>query len=147
MTHVEIVPTDFLHIRELCENIRERERAVLERLGETAEHFVTAEVASSLQCWAGLADGEVVCIWGIQTTGPLAEDAYVWMVCSEALATYSRTFLRHSREALETVRPFFKRVYGCVFDDFDKSTRWLEWLGFEVAAPNHKGLRLFELRN
>lgn len=147
MIHVEILPTEFHHIRALCEDIRAREAQVLTQIGDTPEHYVTSEVARSLRCWTGLADGKVVCIWGIQTVGPLSEDAYVWLVCSEHLGPYARTFLRHSREALETFRPFFKRVYGCVFNDFDKSTRWLEWLGFVVAAPDHRGLRLFELRN
>jgi hypothetical protein len=125
--HVEILPTEFSHIRALCENVRAREAIILAQVGDTPD--------------------KVVCIWGIQTVGPLSEDAYVWLVCSEHLNLYGHTFLRHSREALETFRPFFKRVYGCVFNDFDKSARWLEWLGFSVAAPDHQGLRLFELRN
>jgi hypothetical protein len=145
--HAKILPTEFSHIRELCENVRTREAIILARVGDTPEHFVTSEVAKSLRSWTGLANGKVICIWGIQTVGPLSEDAYVWLVCSEQLNMYSRTFLRHSREALETFRPFFKRVYGCVFHDFDKSARWLEWLGFSVAAPDPRGLRLFELRN
>lgn len=146
MTCVEILPTEFSHIRALCENIRDRERLILEQVGDTAEHFVTQEVAKSLQCWSGLADGKVVCIWGIQTIGPLSEDAYVWLVCSEHIHAYARTFLRHSGEALATFRPLFKRVYGCVFEDFEKSARWLKWLGFTVGPPNEQCFRLFEMR-
>jgi hypothetical protein len=147
VTHAEIKQTDFLHIRELCERIREREAKVLEQLGTTAEHYVTQEVAKSLQSWTGLINDEVVCMWGVQTAGPLAEDAYVWLVCSEALTEYPRTFLRHSHEALETIKPLFKRIYGLVFSDFEKSSRWLEWLGFSVAPPDNKGVRFFEMRN
>lgn len=142
----QIRKTEFSHIRELCENLRVRERQAIERLGGSAEHYVTAEVAKSLQCWTGLIDGQVICIWGIQTIGPLSEDAYVWLACSEALREYPKTFMRHSREALEVFRPLFKRIYGCVFDDFAESSRWLDWLGFSISAPNDQGLRLFELR-
>lgn len=133
MTLVEIVPTDFLHIRELCENMRTMERANFEKLGWDPERKLVHEVATSLISYAGLVDGEVIAVWGARCEHIFDDEAYVWVVFTRRLERIPITVLRHSREALALLRESFKVLHGLVLSDFDCGKRWLEWLGFTVT--------------
>jgi hypothetical protein len=135
VTHVEIVATDLLHIRELCENMRDVERANFAALGWEPERTLTHEVATSLVSYAGLVDGEVIAVWGARCAGIFDEEAYVWIVFTRRLERIPVTVLRHSREALSILRQSFKVLHGLVLSDFDCGCRWLEWLGFTVSEP------------
>jgi hypothetical protein len=144
VTHVEIVPTEFLHIRALCENMRDREREAFRKLGGEPERLITHEVARSFLSFTGLYAGEVGAIWGARCEGILSDEAYIWLVCSELFEAHPIAVLRHSRGAIEELRACFKRLHGLVLDDYTCSIRWLRWLGFEVGEPKN-GIRAFRM--
>lgn len=135
MIRVEIIPTEFSHIRLLCENMREREREAFMTLGESPERVLTQEVAKNLLSYTGLADGKVVVIWGARCDTILSDEAFVWAVFTEHLYEVPITMLRHSREGLDILRSNFKRFHGFVLGDFECSQRWLRWLGFTIDPP------------
>ncbi len=141
MTHVEIVHTEFEHIRAICENMREREREALRKLGAEPEKYVTHEVASSFLSYTGLVDGQVVAMCGAKCAGILSDEAYVWMLASSLIDKYPLTFVKHGRTALCLLKHHFRRLHGLVLCDFDRSIRWLEWIGFTVDPPTPDGLR------
>lgn len=127
---VEITPTRLLHIREICETMRPRERAAFEKLGQQPERLITHTVASSVEAFSGLIDDRVVAIGGVQTQGIFADKAYMWLIGSGEIERWPITFLRHSVEPINTLASMFPLVYGFADKEFFKSRRWLEWLGF-----------------
>lgn len=141
--NVEIKETEFHHVRAICENLRDRERAAFEQLKATPEKLILQEVARSLVSYTGLIDNNPVVLWGARSAGVFDDSAYIWMVATRALETSPITFLRHSRDAIMELREIFPHLYGLVLADFGCSVRWLEWLGFQVG-PAVNGVRQFE---
>lgn len=142
--NVEIVPARLEHVIEICENLRAREREAFKKLGSEPEHMVAQEVTQSFLSFAGLVEGKVINLWGAKCAGILSDEAYLWMLCSQDVIKFPMTFLRHSRRAIQDLRPHFKHFHGVVLDEFSCSIRWLEWLGFEVYPPEN-GLRAFRM--
>lgn len=116
--------------------MRDRERETFKKLGwHDVERRLTHEVASSILCYTGLADGRTILIYGAKTAGVLSDEAYVWMVGTTDMAEYPITIARHSRAAIDLLQQNFRRLYGLVLSDFGYSVRWLCWCGFTVDPP------------
>jgi hypothetical protein len=140
---IEFELAEFRHVVQLMPRLREREKADhLKAYGVLSEKDVLKEVTSSLVAWAGLLDGECGAIWGIKTPRIMGDEGYLWMIGSYLIEEHPVAFLRHSRRALAEVRGVFRRIHGVVLTDFDKSCKWLEWLGFELG-PDKGGIRVF----
>jgi hypothetical protein len=144
VTRAEIVPVDPLHIREMCAVLRDRERRAFERWGGDPERRIRHEVATSFLSYAALVDDEVVALGGVKCDGILSDEAYVWMICSERIDAVPVAFVRGAMRAFSLVKQRFRTIYGLVAADFDRSVRWLGWMGF-VLEPPVAGVRLFWL--
>ena len=129
--NVEIVPASLWHAADLVGRMRPHEYATLARLGEP-EKVVAQELVKSFQAYAGMIDNKTVALWGAHVSGVFSDEAYIWLICTGLVDQHPITFLRHSKKILHALAPNFRRVYGVVHVDFDKSIRWLEWLGFQV---------------
>lgn len=140
---IEFVNAEFKHVVQIMPRLREREKADhLKVYGVVSEKDILKEVNSSLIAYAGLLDGECKAIWGVKTPKIIGNEGYLWMVGSQFIEEHPIAFLRHSRRALEDIRGIFRRVHGVVLTDFEKSCKWLEWLGFELG-PDQGGIRVF----
>jgi hypothetical protein len=144
VTRAEIVPIDPLHIREMCLVLRDRERRAFDRYGRNAEARIRQEVAISFLSYAGLVDGEVIAIGGVKCEGILSDEGYVWILCSERVNEMPIAFVRGAMRALTLVKQRFASIYGLVAADFDRSIRFLTWMGF-VVEPAVEGVRVFWL--
>lgn len=86
---------------------------------------------------AALADGVVMCIFGVGTTTLLAELGVPWMMGTDALEVHARAFLRGSREWIEEMKEEFPLMRNQVDARNVVAIRWLKWIGFDIlpAAP------------
>jgi hypothetical protein len=132
----EIVPIDPLHIREICETMREREALGFAQLGWNPEQKITHEVLTSFMSWAGVVNGRTFALGGVKCDGIFSEKAYAWLLCSECVSEVPLSFVRGVLQAFALVKPRFKTIYGLVDVRFEKSVRWLEWMGFTVEPPS-----------
>lgn len=139
----EIVPVDPLHIRELCEALREREAAAFRQLHQDPERMIAQEVATSFMVFAGVVDGEVIALGGVKCPGMLSDEAYAWLICSERIEEFPITFARSVLKVFGLVKQRFRTIWGLVAADFAASVHWLEWMGFTVEPPDEAGARLF----
>lgn len=135
MTHAEIMPVDPLHIRAICGSLRERECHSFKALGRDPERMVAHEVATSFFAYAGVVDGEVIALGGVKCDGILSDEAYVWILCSEAINDYPIAFIRGVLRAFALIKGRFRTIWGLVSADFARSIRWLGWMGFTVDPP------------
>jgi hypothetical protein len=143
---VEIKEAELWHIIECIYNMRDLERSQCEKMwGLDVEKEAARIFAQSFLTYVGLIDGKSVVVWGVYSPQVLAEEGYVWLLGSRLIEEHPIVFLRHSRRALDLIRPTFKTLYGVVLSEFDCGQKWLEWLGFDVG-PDEGGIRAFSLR-
>lgn len=98
--------------------------------------------------WTGLVDGSPACIWGVRQEGALC-GANIWLVTTPLVDKYCKTFLRLNRQIIPSILDHYGYLFAYVDENYEKSIRWLKWLGFSPAeAVEISGMvvRKFELR-
>lgn len=140
MPVVEIIPTTEAHIAEILPHIRQ---ADVEEFWATAmmtpEQVLNYGLAHSSYCWTGLANGEVVTIFGVTPASILTGFGTPWLVASDRLDKYSRSFIRHSKPLLAGVLLQFPRLENYVDARNVAAKQWLHWLGFKLHDPEPAG--------
>ena len=142
MIHAEVVPVDPLHIEEICATMRWQEADAIAALSRDPIALIKHELATSISTYAGLVDGEVVVIGGVKCRDVLSDEAYVWIICSERVNEVPIGFVRTVKKVYKEVRPRFSSLWGLLVTDFERSVRWVRWLGFTVEPPVN-GVSLF----
>lgn len=142
MTRAEVVPVDPLHIREICASMRMEEASEIARLGCDPQAMIEYELATSLATYAGVVDGETVVLGGVKVRDILSDEAYVWIICSDRVNEVPIGFVRTVLRCFDEVRPKFASIWGLLVTDFERSVRWVKWLGFTVEQPVN-GVSLF----
>ena len=138
---IEIVEAKPVHVFNLSTRLRAREKEAYEKLG-CAEDVLLNEIRVSLYSYAAIYEGQVAAIYGVKGM-PLGNSVYLWLVCSEMCERFPITFLRSSRKVVDDLLTRFERVHGLVLCDFDKSVRWLRWIGCDMYEPQN-GVMAFE---
>lgn len=118
--------------------LRERDLARLRSIGDPIMVIIDA-LQGSIASFAGTADGKVAVMWGLRSASLLSDQVYVWMLGTQTIDEYPVHFLRHSRHAMQIMRERYSLLYGECAADFERSIRWLTWLGAKVWAPNPEG--------
>lgn len=152
MVEYAVVQATEEHARELARNIRPADAKEL----WAAYHMTPLEtlllsVRVSRDTKAGLADGEVMCMFGIYTVTDLSSIGYPWLLGAKKLSRHARAFLRRNVSFMAQAREEFDLLFNFVDARNKAAIRWLGWLGFEVAEPRPYGIEqlpfhYFEMR-
>lgn len=105
----------------------------------------------SVECWAGLADDKIACMWGLMKPSLMSDrPAYLWLVTTDLVDEYKFTFIRHSQLAVEEMLKDFPVIVGHCLVSQPAAVRWLRWLGAtfgdEVQGADGTWFLPFELR-
>lgn len=141
MSDYRIVPTTHEHICELCANAREADVREFAALGETVESALSDGLRLSSFVWTGLADGEVLCIFGVASQSMLSGDGVPWMVGSKLLDKHAWGFLPRSRMVVGHMLNIYPHLENYVDARNTRAIRWLRWLGFTIHDPEPYGLQ------
>jgi hypothetical protein len=142
---VAIEPARPIHVYEILRNLREREKNILAGV-EDADKQIIDEVRKSTRAFAGLIDGEVVCLWGIQARTLLADAVYLWMFTSSAVEEHPFVFVRHSQRMARSILDEYATIEGHVAINNPISAKWLRWLGATFEPSSIEGMIDFKLR-
>lgn len=151
MSRYEIVKATRAHAEELAPRMRPQDIEEVGALGHTPLDALMISVNDSTEAWAGLADGSVVCIFGLSTQSILSDRAFPWLLSSRDMPRHARAFLRLNREYMASMRKRYRLLWGWVCETNTVSIRWLTWLGFTIDedvrhhAPEQPGFRYFHL--
>lgn len=132
----------------LIENLRARDLEDYKTFAQDPLEALEHAVATSAVTWSALEEGRVICMWGIKQQS-LMTGAHLWLVGSEMLKNKPYKFLVESRRTVKKCLTLFQFLYGYVDDSFVESKKWMEWLGFKLAAKttmNEMVLCRYELR-
>jgi hypothetical protein len=137
---VEIRPATLADARTLV--LRRADRAEIEALtGRDPRAVLIESVERSASAWPGLADGELVCLFGVVPMSLAGVTGIPWLLGSDAVAAYSRQFLRRNRAWLGEMLRDFPLLTNVVDARNTVSIRWLRWLGFTLGTPQPMGVR------
>jgi len=97
-------------------------------------------MAASRDTKVGLADGEIVCMFGVGRLSELSCDGRPWLVGSDALPKHARAFLRRNKAYISSIKTEFYALENYVSVKNKVAIRWLKWLGFTVHSPEKYGV-------
>lgn len=135
----KIVRVEPHHVAELALTMRDADVAECWATSHSPplEALESSVRLSEPTAYVGLADGVVVCMFGV---GPqtLSSDVGVpWMLGSDLLVKHYRAFARHSCDVVYWMREKYPKLRNSVDARNILAVRWLKWLGFtiETAVP------------
>jgi hypothetical protein len=102
---------------------------------EGSEQAVTYAYRMSSNCWAGLVDNKVACIWGLIPPTLLSDQAYLWLLITKEVEQHKFLFIRHSQRAVEAMLTKYSLIVGHCAIGNDPAIKWLRWLKAEFGPP------------
>jgi hypothetical protein len=136
MPVVQVIPATLEHAQELLPHVRQADIDEFESgWSMTPDQVLTYGLQHSAFCWAGLANGEVVTIFGVTPASILTGSGTPWLIASDRLDKYSRAFIRHSRPLLAGILETFPRLENYVDARNIAAKQWLHWMGFRLYDP------------
>lgn len=122
--------------------LRAADRAEVEALtGREPREALVASVERSASAWAGYADGELVCLFGVVPMTLVGVTGVPWLLGADAVTRYGRPFLRRNRLYVREMLRAFPVLRNVVYARNTVSIRWLAWLGFTLGTPQPMGVR------
>tara|TARA_Y100000310_G_scaffold25627_1_gene24512 strand:+ start:7915 stop:8385 length:471 start_codon:yes stop_codon:yes gene_type:complete len=152
MVKYAMVPTTKKHVKALARNMRQ---ADVDEVWATAHFTPLAAVKfgwqTSREVTTGLADGVVLCIFGIAQRTVMSDTGIPWMLTTHYLPLHARAVLRANKGWIERARANYPLLMNYVDVRNRVAIRWLEWLGFELFDPEPFGVerlpfQRFEMR-
>lgn len=141
----EVVPATHDHAFRLWSNLRGDQ---IENVSGMTPLDLRAQMDKSVVSFCGLLDDEPVIIWGVLMPGLLGNEGVIWALTSNEIDKCPLVFVRRSKIELEKLRWLFKELTGFVAAEYERSARWLAWLGFDVGPSfvfNGKSIRRIKL--
>lgn len=140
MPAYEFVPATFAHAAALAETMSDACRAeAWAATRETPYQALTGCIAASREAKAGLADGEVLLIYGLIPPALICDTAMIWMLTSRALPRHARWFMVESRRVIDEWLTEHKKLANYSDLRHTRANRWLRWLGFSFDEPQPLG--------
>ena len=135
---VEATPDHADHVAQFLRDADAAE--VFASHGLDARTACRLSVVQSIEAWAGLADGEPVCLFGVAPVSLVDGEFSPWMLGAKALDRHAGAFLRRNRAMVRR----WRRTYPVLFNQVDArnraSIRWLRWLGFKIGPQHPAGI-------
>lgn len=140
MIDARIVPATQKHIEQILPNVRQ---ADLDEFAATngwnARRVLECGLKTSTFCCAGLINGEVVTIFGVAPASIIGGSGIPWLVGTDALEKYQRTFLRRCRKVVNAMLSVYPYLENYVDERNHVAKAWLHWLGFTLEEPSPYG--------
>ena len=142
MGRYRIEPATPEHVAEMSPNIRQADRdEVAASSNRTPEQALYEGLKrSDGYAWAGIADGEVVCIFGIAPMNILSDVGVPWMLGTPMIEKYATVFLKRSKKYVRGMCIMYPKLMNYVDDRNDVAKQWLQWLGFTLHEPEPYGV-------
>jgi hypothetical protein len=136
MAHYEVVNTTAEHVAQLAVTMCDEDVNECWAAGHLSpQEALEMSVAMSRDTLTGMADGKVVCIFGVGQWSALAFAGSPWFLGTAELPKHAKVFLRGSQHWFEEIKKMYPYLENYVDIRHHRAIRWLKWLGFQVDAP------------
>lgn len=141
MPRCEIVPATTAHAEALAPVLRQADVLEVWAAGRRRPlEALLLSAAASRDARAGLADGRVVCMFGVADVTFISDYHVPWLLGAEELPQHARAFLRLNREYMAGARILYPVLKNWVDARNAQSIRWLRWLGFTILPAKPYGV-------
>lgn len=106
----------------------------------TPREATRSSLLVSRDAWTGLADGQVVCMFGVGSPMICSTVGVPWLLATDQLQKHARPFLRRNRKMVRRMMGSYSILRNFVDARNTTSIRWLKWLGFKVLPPEPFGV-------
>lgn len=138
---VEIVPARFSHIEEIFSRVRPADIEELWALScLTPAQAMYHGLNQARSALTGFIDGEAVCMYGVNTVSAVSGVGRPWLIGTDLLDKYPKTFLRRCRPGIEKMFSDYKRLENYIDVRNVKAIAWLKWLSFKFDEPVKMGI-------
>lgn len=127
---IQFVRAEMRHGLAVLDNLREQERRTIEKLQVHAPSLLEKALANEFPCFTLLIDDVPAAIFGGYSESMLGESR-LWMLTTPLILQHQIPLLRASRAFVHWMREHYGPVIGMVDREFEKSKRWLLWIGFK----------------
>ncbi len=146
---LEAVPR---HARELAPVMRAADIEEVRDHGREPLDALMYSLENSREVFTGMADGRVVCMFGVGSASIVSRNGCPWLLGARELAAHAPAFLRLNQQYMEHLRRDYDLLWNFVSARNVVAIRWLIWLGFTVSGeradiPGALDWRRFELDN
>ena len=136
MTTYEVVKATPEHAVDMAPRLRLADRAEIWASSKaTPTRTLLASIKESRWAFAGLVDGEPVCLFGIVPVGLIGPVAVPWLLATDAMERHARMFLHRSRHTVAIMSQAYPLLVNYVDARNKVSIKWLKWLGFDIMEP------------
>lgn len=140
MPKFRIVPATEAHVEEMATRVRAADVEELWASGrKTPVEAMRLGIQVSTDAWAGLVDGEVMCVFGVAPYSMLTGTGVPWMVGSTLIDRHASRFAMRCRPVVNRMLDDYPHLVNYVDSRNRRAIRWLRWLGFEVGEPEPYG--------
>ena len=141
MIDAQIIPATQAHIEQILPKVREADKAeFLAANGWSARRVLEAGLKTSTFSCAGLINGQVITIFGVAPASMIGGYGIPWLVGTDELETYQRTFLRHCKKVVNAMHMVYPYLENYVDARNHTAKAWLHWLGFTLDEPAPYGV-------
>ena len=141
MTKYEIVPTTEMHVFKLSHTMRLEDRAeVWASAHYTPWDALVASISLTDETYTGLADGQVLCIFGVGKSTLTSDVGHPWMLSSYLVEYHMRAWARGSKLAFKFMTQDVDHLINYVDARYTVAVRWLTWLGFTIHLAEPFGV-------
>lgn len=138
---IQFVKATMRHGDAVLANLREQERRTIDKLRINAPTLLQTAIDNPFPSFTLLIDGTPAAIFGGHSETLLGE-ARLWMLTTPLILQHQVPLLRASRHFVQWMRAEYGPVIGMVDSEFEKSKRWLLWIGFrEVQQGDYIVMR------
>ena len=138
MSKYEVVEATMQHVLQLSQNMR---KADIEEVWASAHYTPLEALTSSMLCtehtFAGLADGQVLCLFGIGQATLMSDRGFPWFLSANLADKHAYALAKGSKIVFENMTKGnqFRVLENYVDARYKTAVRWLEWLGFTIHPP------------
>lgn len=141
MIKAQIVPATAEHIEAIIPLVRQADiDEFLAANGWSPRRVLETGLRTSTFCCAGLINGEVVTVFGVAPASMIGGSGIPWLVGSDALEKYQRTFLRRCGKVVNAMLTVYPYLENYVDARNHVAKAWLHWLGFTLEGPAPYGV-------
>lgn len=132
---VQIIPAQPKHAEMILESLRDDSALDMQISGWDNNIALKRAIEMSRHSWAGFYDGQIACICGVESRNLIDDQAYLWLLTTNIVEKHYFLFVRYSQIFVqELITHNYNHINGFVRPEFDRSIKWLRFLGFTVET-------------